>query len=226
MNLRSIQGLDTRHLMSRASTMSASTANTTCAAATLFIVFVFTIAAVQTTRGAEAVTTPMGSLQDITYATRLWSAMHSEKLVGAKAEKLKPFFGGARPHGIILELVYRNLTVGNHSGFLVVKKNYNGTDVSVANVERNRAKYLSSITVMYRREKGYDEDNQNWFWVKYRPDGSLFRKDMNGKTIALAGRILKGKTRDENGGCIYCHSSARDGDYVFYPEIRVPPVND
>ncbi len=206
--------------------MSTSTANTTFVATTLLVVFVFTITAVQTTRGAGAVTTPMGSLQDITYATRLWSAMQSEKLVGAKAEKLKPFFGGARPHGIILELVYRNLTVGNHSGFLVVKKNYNGTDVSVANVERNRVRYLSSITVMYRREKGYDEDNQNWFWVKYRPDGSLFKKDMNGKTIALAGRILKGKTRDENGGCIYCHSSARDGDYVFYPEIRVPPVND
>jgi hypothetical protein len=212
--------------MSRESTMSTSAGNTTFATATLLIVFVFTIAAFQTTRSAEAVNTPMGSLEDITYATRLWSVMQSEKLVGTKAEKLKPFFGGARPHGIILELAYRNLTVGNHTGFLVVKKNYNGTDVSVANVEKNRAKYLSSITVMYRREKGYDEDNQNWFWVKYRPDGSLFKKDMKGKSVALAGRILKGKTRDENGGCIYCHSSARDGDYVFYPDIKVPPVND
>ena len=206
--------------------ISTSSRNTALAATTLLIACVFIVTAFQKTQSAEAVNTPMGSLEDITYATRLWSAMQSEKLVGAKAEKLKPFFGGARPHGIILELVYRNLTVGNHTGFLVVKKNYNGTDVSVANVAKNRAKYLSSITVMYRREKGYDEDNQNWFWVKYRPDGSLFKKDMNGKSVALAGRILKGKTRDENGGCIYCHSSARDGDYIFYPEIKVPPVND
>ena len=71
--------------MSRENTMSTRTGSTTFAAATLLIVFVFTITAVQITRGAEAVTTPMGSMQDITYATRLWSAMQSEKLVGAKA---------------------------------------------------------------------------------------------------------------------------------------------
>ena len=205
--------------------MYTSLRNATLTATTLLIVFV-SVGAFHATRSAEVVYTPIGSLEDTAYAIRLWSAMQSEKLVGTNAEKLKPFFGGARPHGMILELAYRELTVDKHTGFLVVKKNYDGTDVSVANVAINREKYLSSITVMYRREKGYDEDNQNWFWVKYRPDGSLFTKDTNGERVGLAGRILKGKNNDENGGCIYCHSSARDGDYVFYPEIKVPPAND
>ena len=26
---------------------------------------------------------------------------------------------------------------------------------------------------MLQREAGYDDDNDNWFWVKYAPDGSV-----------------------------------------------------
>ncbi|MFQ6022807.1 MAG: hypothetical protein ACE5NW_08805 [Acidiferrobacterales bacterium] len=194
--------------------------------ATALLTLVITTASYQETPRANGVKLPMGSVEDVAYAEQLWLMMHSERLVGKNADRLKPFFGGARPHGMILELAYRNLSVGNHTGFIVIKKNYDGSDVSVANVEKNRAKYLSSITVMYQRELGYDEDNQNWFWVKYKPDGRLFKKEINGKDVALAGRILKGKTRDENGGCLYCHSSAGGGDYIFYPDIQVLPVNN
>lgn len=169
---------------------------------------------------------PMGLPQDIAYAKRLWSALESERLVGTNAKKVKPIVGAARPHGWILELLYRNITVGSHTGFAVVKKNYDGPGVSVASVEANSAKYLSSITVMFQRQKGYDEENKNWFWVKYKPDGSLYKKKMNNIEVAMAGRIVKGRTRDENGGCIYCHSSAGGGDYIFYPEIVISPVND
>ena len=169
---------------------------------------------------------PIGSAEDIAYAKQLWSVLKSQKLVGKNAEKVKPIVGAARPHGWILELLYKNITVGEHTGFVVVKKNYDPPGISVASVEANRAKYLSSITVMFQREKGYDEDNKNWFWVKYKPDGSLYKKKMDMMNVAMAGRILKGKTRDENGGCIYCHSSAGGGDYIFYPEITVLPINN
>ncbi len=169
---------------------------------------------------------PMGSPEDIAYAKQLWSVLESVELTGQNAKKVKPIVGAARPHGWILELLYKNITVGVHTGFVVVKKNYDGRGVSVASVEANRAKYLSSITVMFQREKGYDEDNKNWFWVKYKPDGSLYKKKMNTMDVAMAGRILKGKTREENGGCIYCHSSAGGGDYIFYPEIIISPVNN
>lgn len=168
----------------------------------------------------------MGSAEDIAYAKQLWSALKSQKLVGKNAEKVKPIVGAARPHGWILELLSKNITVGKHTGFVVVKKNYDGPGISVASVEANRAKYLSSITVMFQREKGYDEDNKNWFWVKYKPGGSLYKKKMNTMEVPMAGRIVKGRTRDENGGCIYCHSSAGGGDYIFYPEIKILPVNN
>ncbi|RMD48443.1 MAG: hypothetical protein D6832_03940, partial [Alphaproteobacteria bacterium] len=69
-------------------------------------------------------------------------------------------------------------------------------------------KHLGAITVMFRREKGYDPDNQDWFWVKYRPDGSL---DKNPKGMMLAGRVAKGADK----GCIACHSGAGGDDYIF-----------
>lgn len=164
----------------------------------------------------------MHNSSDVQYAQKLWMSMEKAKIVGPSAVRQKPFFGGAKPHGMILELAYKMVEVEGHRGFVVVKKNYDGSDVTVDRVAADREKYLSSMTVMYRREAGYDEVNQNWFWVKYYPDGSLFQKVINGSKVLLAGRLMKGKTPDENGGCIYCHASAGGGDYVFYPEISVP----
>ena len=67
-------------------------------------------------------------------------------------------------------------------------------------------KHLGALTVMFRREAGFDADNQDWFWVKYLPDGTL---DKNPKGMQLAGRVAKGADQ----GCIACHSG--DDDYVF-----------
>ncbi len=163
---------------------------------------------------------PMGSSSDISYAKKLWQVMETAGLVGTNAKPLKPFFGGAKPHGMILEIVSQQLSVEDHTGFIVVKKNYDGDGVTEASVAKDRAKYLSSITIMYQREAGYDLDNQNWFWVKYRPDGDLFSLKINDLSVAMAGRIFKGDTREQNGGCIYCHSSAGGSDYIFYPNIK------
>ena len=54
----------------------------------------------------------------------------------------------------------------------------------------------------------YDPDNQNWFWAKYLPNGSL---DKNPKGMQLAGRVAKGA----DAGCIACHAGADGGDYMF-----------
>jgi len=159
---------------------------------------------------------------DIVFAENLWRAMEKQNLVGSQSIPLEPFFGGAKPHGMILEIYNNMLSVGDHSGFLVLKRNYNGKGVSIATVRQNRKKHLTSITVMYQREPGYDEDNLNLFWAKYKPDGSLFSKSMQGQTLQLAGRLIKGKTSEDNKGCLYCHSSAGGGDYIFYPNIRLP----
>ena len=165
---------------------------------------------------------PPGTDADITFAQQLWTSMEEAKLVGSNATDLKPFLGAAPPHGWILELASQPLLMSNHNGFLVVKKNYNGDDLTVEDVAQDRKKYLKSYTVMYQRKAGYDEDNKNWFWAKYQTSGALFRAKMKGEEVKLAGRLVKGKTRNRNTACLYCHSSAGGGDYIFYPNIELP----
>jgi hypothetical protein len=163
-----------------------------------------------------------GLADDVAYAAALWRAMVTARLVGPDERELEPFFGGAKPHGEILELAYQNLEVNGHTGFIVVKKNYDGPSVSEEAVARDRARYLTSITVMFERETGYDPDNQNWFWVKYKPDGGLDTREMGEAEVPLAGRIAKGAPGEESRGCIYCHSSAGGRDYIFYPRVKRP----
>ena len=123
---------------------------------------------------------------------------------------------------MILEIADQILSVNGHRGFVIVKRNYDGLDVSVQSVAKDRARFLSSITVMFQREAGYDDRNLNWFWVKYQPDGTLFRKQIMGREMAMAGRIVKGPSWEESGGCIYCHASAGGSDFIFYPDITNP----
>jgi len=89
-----------------------------------------------------------------------------------------------------------------------VKTNFGGDGVSVDAVNANPGNYLASVTVMFKRA-GFDPDNNDWFWAKYLPDGSL---DKNPKGMQLAGRVAKGNTQ---AGCIACHSAAPGGDLVF-----------
>lgn len=180
------------------------------------------LAAVLAVAGPAAAGPAFGLADDVTYAATLWRAMVTARLVGPDEKKQEPFFGGAKPHGEILEIAYQNLEVDGHTGFIVVKKNYDGAGVSEEAVARDRASFLTSITVMFEREAGYDPDNQNWFWVKYKPGGSLDTKEVEGAAVALAGRIAKGKPGEENRGCIYCHSSAGGRDYIFYPRVKRP----
>jgi hypothetical protein len=165
---------------------------------------------------------PVGTKDDASFATALWKVLEQEQITGKNMQPAEPFLGAAKPHGWILELVYRNIDVNGHTGFVVVKRNYDQEGLSVQEVIQDRARHLSSFTVMFQREAGYDEDNQNWFWAKYRPDGTLFQKKIEGVPTRVAGRFLKGKQPEDNGGCIYCHASAGGGDYIFYPFIRNP----
>ena len=92
---------------------------------------------------------------------------------------------------------------------VIVKRNYGGAGVSLENVAKDRAKYLKAVTVMAKREKGYDPKNMDWFWVKYKADGTLHK---NPKGVLLAGLIDKTQKRK---GCIACHNSASGNDLVF-----------
>lgn len=157
---------------------------------------------------------PFGSEEDVDYAAKLWQELDEAELVGEDPIRTMPY-EGTEPHGAILEYLERPITVDGHSGTAVVKKNYLGEDVSVENVINAPGDYLDSVTVMYRREMGYDPDNANWFWVKYNPDGS---PQTNPQGMQLAGRVAKGMDQ----GCIACHQVAPGDDYTYSHDKWTP----
>lgn len=146
-----------------------------------------------------------GTEADAAYAAQIWDAMVAQGLAGDHMIMASPY-DGTPPHGMMLETFYSTATIGDHTGDLVVKRNYGPEGVEAEAILSDPGKHLGAITVMYRREKGYDADNQDWFWVKFLPDGSL---DKNAGGMMLAGRVAKGA----EVGCIACHSGA--DDYLF-----------
>ncbi len=150
---------------------------------------------------------PFGGEEDVAYSKSLWSAIEKMGLAGEGAINSFPY-EGTEPHGFVLETFYTSATVNGHTGELLVKRNYGPKDVEVEAVQADRAKHLGAVTVMFKREAGYDDDNQNWFWAKYLPDGSL---DKNPKGMMLAGKVAKGA----KAGCIACHSGAPGDNYIF-----------
>ena len=157
--------------------------------------------------GGNVAAAPFGNAADLEDAARLWKVLQQERLVGPGMINSVPY-QGQHPHGAILETLDKTITVGGHRGTVIVKRNYGGEGVSKAAVADDAARYLGAVTVMFKREAGYDEENRDWFWVKYKPDGS---PDTNPKGMALAGRVAKGAAQ----GCIACHQGAPGGDYVF-----------
>jgi len=147
-----------------------------------------------------------GTEEDIAYAELLWDLMEAERLAGPNMIRAFPD-EGLEPHGLMLETFYAVGTIGDHTGDLIVKRNFGPEGVSVDEVLANPDGHLGAYTVMFRREDGYDPENLDWFWARYNPDGSIAENPMD---MALAGRVAKGM--DE--GCIACHQGAAD-DMVF-----------
>ncbi len=156
---------------------------------------------------AQMMKPPFGDKKDIAYSQALWKAVGKQSLVGHGAVNTVPY-PGQSPHGMVIETLFDSITVKGHRGQVIVKRNYGGPDVTPSKVTASRGQYLKAVTVMFKRESGYDSDNGDWFWAKYMPDGSL---DKNPKGMPLAGRVAKGMDQ----GCIACHKAAAGGDYIF-----------
>lgn len=69
---------------------------------------------------------------------------------------------------------------------------------------------IENIAVMYRA-KGADPKTGNWYWIMYRPDGSLARTPREQGNREIAGRVQI---------CIDCHRRAGGNDYVFLNDRR------
>jgi hypothetical protein len=150
---------------------------------------------------------PFSGPDSVAYSQQLWAALGEAKLVGDPASNNAPY-KGVHPHGAVLTTNTLLVSVEGHKGKAIVKKNFGGEGVSVDAVKADPAKYLKAVTVMFKREKDYDADNQDWFWAKFKSNGEL---DVNEKGMQLAGRVAKGKPK----GCIACHQAAPGGDYIY-----------
>lgn len=152
---------------------------------------------------------PFGNAEDIDYAEQLWTIMQERGVAGVDDDQvIRGFpYAGTEPHGFVLDTLYLKATIDGHLGDLVVKRNYGPEGVSVQEVQNDATSHLSAITIMFKREAGYDEENADWFWAKYLPDGTL---DQNGNGMQLAGRVAKGM----DAGCIACHTGAGE-DRLF-----------
>ncbi len=147
---------------------------------------------------------PFGGTEDVAFARDTWKAMK-----GYENWKLTTkIYKGASPHGKWVRLYSTFIKVRGKSYAIIVKDNYGGRGATPERIAKDPHKWLKAITVMIRREAGYDAPNQDWFWAKFSPDGEI---DKNSKGMRLAGRVAKGMSR----GCISCHSQAGDDDYLF-----------
>jgi len=152
----------------------------------------------------QAGSKPFGGPDDVAFAKQVWKAMD-----GYEDWKLTTdVYKGQSPHGSWLRLWSTWVTVDGKHYPIIIKDNYGGRGVTPDRVKADRKQFLKAVTIMLQREPGYDSDNQNWFWVKYGPDGEVLT---NPKGMKLAGRVAKGMPK----GCISCHSQARGGDYLF-----------
>ena len=115
---------------------------------------------------------------------------------------------GGSPHGAYVRLYYNTVQVDGENYHVIVKDNYGGEGATVDSVTADPESFFGAMTVMVQREPGYDPENEDWFYAKYLPDGSL---DANPAGLPLAGRVGKGA----EAGCIPCHQDADDGDFLF-----------
>ena len=142
---------------------------------------------------------PFGTKADVDFANDMWKKISKAGFLGLHGH----LYVGGPPHGKVREVMEG--VVDNN--LVIVKTNYRGKDVSVANVKKTPKKYLKAVTIMVKK-KGYDTADKDWFWVKYAPDGKIMK---NKKDMQLAGRVAKGMPI----GCISCHQSASGADFVF-----------
>jgi len=125
-------------------------------------------------------------------AQALWDTMQAEKYQETWA--LYPgrgkLYKGQEPHGMLLTTyVNKAADEGLKSGAkelpkgsILIKENYKAD------------KTLAAITVMNKTGDGKDD----WFWVKYMPDGTVAKKG----DMSLAGQL---------GGCVGCHATSTSG---------------
>ncbi|MBI4687807.1 MAG: cytochrome P460 family protein [Nitrospirae bacterium] len=104
-------------------------------------------------------------------------------------------YKAVEPHGALLT------TFVNNTAYYSIKKKKGMPDASIIAKENYSAeKKFTALTVMYK-VKGYNPEAGDWFWAKYRPDG----------TAEASGKVKM---------CIDCHSKAKDNDFIMTSKVK------
>jgi len=107
----------------------------------------------------------------------------------------KALHKGTEPHGALLTVYVNDIALKSIND----KKGMSNNSI-VLKENYSPDKKLAAITVMYK-VKGYNAEAGNWFWVKYDPDFNIQKE----------GKVT---------GCIGCHGSASDNDYIFTGKVK------
>ncbi|MFA9375016.1 MAG: cytochrome P460 family protein [Poseidonibacter sp.] len=135
-----------------------------------------------------------GTQEDVEYSKYLWEKLEATKLNSTKAI----VYVAGPSHDRIREVLESKID-GNR---VIVARNYDGDDIRMSKVRKDRAKYLQSIDVMIKKE-GYNPKYANWYWAKFKADGTLHETDQK---VKIAGKV---------SSCIACHINSSDGSFVF-----------
>lgn len=107
-------------------------------------------------------------------------------------------YPGQSPHGKFVKTYLNRTAAGNSKtlpdGSIIIKENF-GPD----------GKTLMAVTVMYKA-KGFNPEGNDWYWVKYTPDGSVARTPAEKGNMPISGKFAS---------CIECHAGADGNDFSF-----------
>ena len=155
---------------------------------------------------------PKMSMEEVTKAEKMAGELWSKMQGGNYSENWEmwpgkeAFYKGKEPHGVLLT------TYVNEAAYKAIV-NKEGQMLAVAIIIKENYmpdKTLGAITVMHKIE-GFNPKANDWFWVKFGPDGEVMTMEMGGMTMKLAGKVP---------GCIDCHGVQSSNAYVFTNSLK------
>jgi len=149
-----------------------------------------------------------GTAEDLAFMEKVIAEMKELRLWDGPEAIRTPVYPGERPHGIILGTIFTTAEIDGRTGELIVKRYYEqpeaetnpGKAVSEGDADPDR--FLANYAIMYRREDGYQDAHNNWYYAEFDPAGEV---------IVYEGNKLVGR----NDFCISCHVLAEGDDYFF-----------
>ncbi|MEO1270254.1 MAG: hypothetical protein AAFX99_19370, partial [Myxococcota bacterium] len=142
---------------------------------------------------------PFGSAEDVAQAEAIWGEIDETYSGWALFPGTFENWPSAAPHGeranIYVSTEFLSDPADPPADATIVKENLDGEGE------------IAAWTIM-RKIDGFNPDEDDWFWMKLLPDGSL---DVNGAGVPLAGAVGKGGDM----GCIPCHAGAGGDDFLF-----------